>query len=108
MRKRVTKEMLNRVKWYMSNASTRGEAYRKISVEYGISEGTIRNAASQMDITSPSHSLRYILSVKEEDALVAICTKYAHRNMPLSIPYFIELVSRYKCHQVVEPVASRS
>ena len=98
MRKRVTGEVLNKLKWYMSNASTRGEAYRKICEEYGISLSTIKNAASKAGITSPMHSLHYIISEKEEEAFVALCIKYANRGAPLTIPDFIELVSRYKCY----------
>jgi len=96
MRRKVTKVVLKKLKYYMSNASTRNEAYLKISEEFGISIGTIKNAASKAGITSPMHSLQYILSAREEEALVAICVKNAHRNEPLTIPDFIELVSRYK------------
>jgi len=55
MKKKVTSEVLDRLKWYISNASTRREAYRKISKEYGISDSTIRNAASKAGIASPKH-----------------------------------------------------
>ena len=98
MRQKVTSEVLHRLKWYMSNASTRGEAYRKISEEYGISVSAIKNAASKAGITSPMHSLHYILSDKEEQAIVALCVKYSNRGEPLTIPDFIELVSRIKCY----------
>ena len=97
-RRKVTKEVLNKLKWYMSNASSRGNAYRKISEEYGISVGIIKNAASKAGLALPTHSLHCILSAKEEDALVTIYTKYSRRNTPLTIPVFIELVSRCKCY----------
>ena len=89
MKKKVTREVLDRLKWYMSNASTRNEAYRNVSGEYHISVSTIRNAASKAGITSPMHSLHYILSDKEEQALVAFCIKYDNRNEPLTIPDII-------------------
>lgn len=105
MKKKVTSEVLDRLKWYMSNASTRNEAYQNVSGEYHISVSTIKNAASKAGITSPMHSLRYILSDKEEKALVAICIKYANRNEPLTIHDIIELVSRYKSYPETQRIS---
>ena len=68
MQKKVTSEVLYRLKWYMSNASTRNEAYQNVSGEYHISVSTIKNAASKAGITSPMHSLRYILSDRGESS----------------------------------------
>ena len=36
------------------------------------------------------------MTIKEEEAFVAICNKYARRDAALSIPDFIELANRYK------------
>ena len=105
MRKKVTSEVLDRLKWYMSNASTRGEAYQKICDEFKVSYSTIRNAASKAGITNPMHSLHYILSEAEEKAIVLLCMKYSNRNQPLTIPDFIELVSRYKCYPETQRVS---
>jgi len=51
---------------------------------------------SRAGLTSKSHSMRCLLSPKDEEAFVAICLKYARRGMPLNLPDFLELTRRYK------------
>ena len=58
MKRKVTKEVLYKLKYYMSMASTRRIAYRKISEEYGIAVQKITNAASEAGITSSTLSQR--------------------------------------------------
>ena len=80
MRRKVTREIFKKLKLYMSSASTRGEAYLKISQEYGISFGTIKNAASKAGITSSKHSLRYIQPPRRKKLSLQFAS-----NMPIEV-----------------------
>ena len=96
MKRHVTGECLYKLKVYMSVASTRTEAYKRLAEEYGVSVAAIKTAASRACLTLPPHSLQYSFTIEEEDAIAAICIKNARQGTPLTIPDFIEMLSRYK------------
>ncbi len=96
MKRKDREKCLNKLIEYMSKASTRTEAYARVAKEFGTSIAAIRMMASRAHLTSKAHSMRCSFTIEEEDSIVQICIKYARRGEPLTIPDFIELVSRYK------------
>ncbi len=92
----VKEKCFERLREYMSNASTRRGAYARVAEEFRVSVSAIKMAASRAGITSRSHSLRYSFSVEEEQDIKTFCIKHARRGTPLSVPELMELLSRYK------------
>ena len=91
-----TKERIKRLKYYLSNPRTRDEAYVLTARDFNISVGAVKMTASRGGVASRSHSKRYLLSVKDEEAFVDICLKYARRGVPLTLPDFLEMTRRFK------------
>lgn len=96
MPRAATKERLKKLKYYMSNPSTRDTAYLRVAEEYDTSVAALRMAASRAGMVSQFDSLRFSFSPRSEEALRQVCLKYARRGMPLTIHDFIELASRFK------------
>ena len=89
------KEYLYKLEEYTKEASTRKDAYKRLSLETGLSSNSFRVAATRSGLTKTGRSLKYAFSEEEEKALVALCLMYARQNMPLTIKDFIELASLY-------------
>ncbi len=88
-----TKQALYKLVEYEGKASTRDHIYQRLSLETGLSESSIRAAASRSGLTSSSRSLRCIFSEEEEDALVQVCVILAREGRPFTIPAFIRVAS---------------
>jgi len=89
------KEYLYRLEEYKKQASTRKDAYKRVSLETGLSSNSLRLAASRTGQTKTGRSLKYAFSEEEEKALVTVCLMYARQNMPLTLKDFIILASIY-------------
>ncbi len=88
-----TKQSLALLAEFEGKAETRDHLYQRISAITGLSESSIRAAASRAGLTSSSRSLRCILSEEEEDALVEVCVMRTREGSPLTIPAFIKVAS---------------
>ena len=86
-------DYLYKLEEYAKEATTRKEAYNRLSLETGLSSNSFRLAASRSGLTKTGRSLKYAFSKEEENALVAVCLMYARQNMPLTIKDFRELAS---------------
>ena len=92
---RSAKEYLPRVLEYSRHACTRADAFQRVSEETGISVSTLRVAAMREGLITKDHSLKFIFSEEEEDALVAACVIYSRQGTPLTVKAFIILASRF-------------
>ena len=52
------KELLQKLEEYSTQASTKNDAYSRVSAESGLSVGSLHVAASRAGLTYPSHSLK--------------------------------------------------
>ncbi len=89
----VISKALYKLEEYKSKSSTRDHIYRRVSLDTGIPESTLRSAASRAGLTSSSRSLRCVFSEEEEDALVQLCVMRAREGKPFTIPAFIKVAS---------------
>ena len=96
MKRGNTEERLNTLKELMHNPATINDAYKIAAAKYHTSVAAMRMTALRGGLTSKDHSLRHLLSKTEEEGLVSVLLKYAHRGKPLSFSEISELVGRYK------------
>ena len=75
-----TKQALYKLVEYEGKASTRDHIYQRLSLETGLSESSIRAAASRSGLTSSSRSLRCIFSEEDKNALSRFCVMLARDN----------------------------
>ena len=85
-----------RLREYMSRASTRPTAIQRVAEEFGYTEGYIRKAASTMGLLSSSHSLQFIFSEEEEQALVCACIVYSRQGTPMTLKTFADIASFFR------------
>ena len=90
-----TKLALIELKKLRRRACTRVNLYRYLSEKYGITEASIRSAASKAGLTNKSTSLRHIFSEKEEEALVEVCVSQARGYKPFTIPVFCRVARMF-------------
>ena len=96
MKRKKNDEIIKRLMQYLSNPFKRKEAYANVAKEFNKSIPAIKMKASRAGLTNQEHSLQYYFSVEEEEAIEAICLKYARLSKPLSILQMIQLLRRYK------------
>ena len=75
------KEYLYKLEEYKKQASTTKDAYKRLSLETGISSNSFRLVTSKKGLARNSRSL------------ATLCLMYAHQNLPVCFKEFIELAS---------------
>ena len=87
------KSFLYKVDELAEQACTRDNVYQKVSEKSGKSVGSLRTAAWRLGQTKTGHSLRFLFSAAQEQALVCACVIHARQGSPMTVLDFKRMAS---------------
>ena len=91
--RKPAKSYLYKVDELATQACTRGSVYDRVSEKSGKSSGSLRTAASRLGLTKTGHSLHFLFSDAQEQALVCACVIHARQGSAMTILEFRQMAS---------------